>query len=84
MVPGCYHSGQSTAEAPTAAVLPATPRVQALGGNPEPQGSRGCPALASPSAGQHFTRKGTSIWGSAAAEGPPPLQVLLWVVLWWV
>ena len=60
---------------PTAAVLLATPCVHVLRGH-RAQSIRVHEAAlpwASPSGGQCLTLKCTSIWGSAAAEGPPSL-----------
>ena len=85
LAPGCRRSSQSRARVslasmhtgvpPTAAVLLATPCVHVLRGN-RAQSIRVHEAAlpwASPSGGQCLTLKCTSIWGSAAAEGPPSL-----------
>ena len=56
---------------PTAAVLPATPRVHILGGNRAQSIRVQEAALPWASPCQRFTRRCTGIWGSAAAEGPP-------------
>ena len=85
LAPGCRRSSQSRARVslasmhtgvpPTAAVLLATPCVHVLRGH-RAQSIRVHEAAlpwASPSGGQCLTLKCTSIWGSAAAEGPPSL-----------
>ena len=60
---------------PTVAVLPATPCVHVLGGNRAQTVRVHEAALpwTSPCRGQHFTRRCTGIWGSAATKGPPSL-----------
>ena len=96
LAPCCRRTGQSMADAPREGVHRCPSHSSSAAGHalrarsqreqgPEHQGSQGCPAL------------GLSVWrpvfntevhrhlgGRPPLRGHRPLQVLLWVVLWWV